>query len=123
MHAYSEKLKLAMAEIKAILEREDIAAHVVLYHEHLSEYLLKIDPSWSVAYFENEGIRFRSKLADFDGDRAKQQEATTVSVGMLRHFIDLLSRDAYLLMRVLDALADQFEIEHTDGVHTPHRTH
>jgi len=124
---YSPKLKEAMAEIKAVLEKHDIAGYVVLYENHLQEFLLKIDPSWSLCFFEEKddkvGIRFRSKLADFGGDRAAQKNATEVSTGMLRHFADACLRDARIFEMVLSMLAEHFEITHTGGKLRPDWKH
>lgn len=120
---YSDKLKLAMAEIKEVLTRHDIAGHVVLYEDHLSEYLLKIDPTWSVLRIEDGGLRFRSQLAEFGGDESARRKATELTTGMLRHFADLLMRDWMHFEKMLQSLAEHFVIEHTDPSHTPHREH
>lgn len=118
---YSPKLKEAMAEIKTVLEKHDIAAYVVLYENHLSEFLLKIDPSWGLCRFEGQGIRFRSKLTEFDGNREAQKNATEVSIGMFRHFADCCHRDGANFERMLDMLAQHFEITHSYGQITPDR--
>lgn len=123
MPDYSPKLREAMSEIIAIIRRQDIAAHVVLYEDHLSEFLLAIDPSWSLAWFEGQGLRLRSKVKDFGGDRDAQQAALERTVGMLRHFSDLAERDHNLFEGVLAELAKRFDIEHTGGVVTPRSDH
>lgn len=119
----SKKLQLAMSEIKEILQRHDIAGYVVLYESHLSAYLLEITPSWGVTFVQDGGIRFRSKLEDFAGDRNAQRKATELSVGMLRHFADLTMRDASVFETILRELNRRLDIEHSDAVHTPHRKH
>lgn len=119
MTDYSPKLREAMTEIKAIIERYDIAAHVVLYDDHLSEFLLAIDPSWSVACFEGHGgMRFRSKLEDFGGDREAQKAASERTVGMLRHFADLAERDHDLFEQVLAELSKIIDFDFSGGVIT-----
>jgi hypothetical protein len=45
---YSPELKQAMVEIKAVLKKYDIAAHVLLHEPGFSEYLNAIEPSWSL---------------------------------------------------------------------------
>lgn len=52
---YSPKLKKAMAEIKAILERYDIGSVVVLHDVGFSEYHIKINPTYSVVKFDRFG--------------------------------------------------------------------
>ena len=42
---YSPKLKRVLAEIKAILDKEDIAGSIVLHTPGFGEFLLKIDTS------------------------------------------------------------------------------
>lgn len=120
---YSDKLKLAMAEIKEVLTRHDIAGHVVLYDEHLSEYLLHVGPTWSVLRIEDGGLRFRSQIAEFGGDADARRKATELTTGMLRHFADLLMRDWMHFEKMLQSLAEHFVIEHSDPSHTPHREH
>lgn len=120
---YSDKLKLAMAEIKEVLTRHDLAAYVVLYEGHCSEYLLRIDPSWSVARLEDGGIRFRSKLTEFGGDKQAQKHATELTVGMFKHFDDLLMQHLYTFQQILTMLSETLQIEHTNATHTPHREH
>ncbi|MDQ3562698.1 MAG: hypothetical protein M3436_00685 [Pseudomonadota bacterium] len=120
---YSPKLREAMSEIIEIIKRHDIAAHVVLYEDHLSEFLLAIDPSWSMAWFEGPGLRIRSKLEDYGGDRDAQRTALERTVGMLRHFSDLAERDHNLFEAVLADLGRRFDIEHTGGEVAPRSDH
>lgn len=123
MPDYSPKLREAMSEIIAIIKRHDIAAHVVLYENHLSEFLLAIDPSWSLAWFEDQGLRLRSKLTDFGGDQEAQRAALERTVGMLRHFSDLAERDHSLFEVVLADLGRRFDIEHAGGEVAPRSDH
>lgn len=46
---YSPKLKKAMEDIKKILHENDIAGFVVLHTPGFSEYLNRVDPSYSCA--------------------------------------------------------------------------
>jgi len=68
---YSPKLKVAMEEIKAILAKNDIAGMVLLHTPGHGEYFIKVDPTYSCAFIENEKLRIRSKLAEYGGDRKK----------------------------------------------------
>jgi len=121
---YSDKLKAAMAEIKVIVQRYDIAANVQLYEDHLSEVLLRVDASWSVARFTGDGkLHIHAKAADFDGDKAAQQRAVELTVGMFTHFYDAAERDLMNMQSVITLLAAQLDIEHDEGIFTPHREH
>jgi hypothetical protein len=62
---YSPKLKKAMEEIKSIVKRHDIAAHVVLHTPGHSEFWFEISPSYSCAKLEGDNVRFKAKTADF----------------------------------------------------------
>jgi len=118
---YSPKLKEAMAEIKAILKKHDIAGHVVLHEPGFSEYLLAIEPSWSLLRFDKNQIRFRSKLEDFTGDRDAQHQASENTVSLIKHFVDVLNRDAGIFEDLHKILLKHWKITHSEGVHTGHR--
>jgi len=118
-----DKLKQAMAQIQAVLDEHDIGGYVLLYKEHQSEYLIAVEPSWSVMHWQGEDIRFKSELADFAGDEAKQRAHTEWTVGMLRHFADLCWQHAEIFEVLLEVLGTVLHIEHTDAEHIPHRAH
>ena len=54
---YSPKLKISISEIKAILEKHDIAGSIVLHTPGNSEYLMHINPTYSCAKLQDGGIR------------------------------------------------------------------
>jgi len=120
---YSPKLKIAMEEIKAILKKHDIAASVVLHTPGHSEYLLKINPSYSCAFCEGNHIRIRAKLQqDFNGDK----NAWSQKVSDTYNMIDLLGKvsgeTALSLFDIMDLLNKVVEAESFDGGHTSHTT-
>jgi hypothetical protein len=122
---YSPRLREAMAEIRSIIERYDIAANVILHEPGFSEYLQHISPSWSILKFEAAadglGVRVRSKLAEYGGDKERQRREVEASVNMLVHFVDVLGMTQQQLAGVLKMLHGYWEIEEGPGVHTPHR--
>ncbi|MGH8587370.1 MAG: hypothetical protein ACREWE_14710 [Gammaproteobacteria bacterium] len=125
---YSPNLKEAMAEIRAVLTKHDVAAYVLLHEPGFSEFLMAIDPSWSVMRFDNSdpkglGIRFRAMLEEFGGDREAQRLAVEGSVNLVIHFWESLLRDAEVMHRLERMLREHFEITETEGVLTPHRPH
>jgi hypothetical protein len=122
---YSPKLKNAMSEIKQILEKHDIAGLVVLHTEGggsqgFAEYLLRIDPSYSVAKFERpDFVRFRAKLKeDFNGNKRLMEHKLAATANML----NILSvKGGELSMGLID-LSERFDkitdAEHGKGTNT-----
>jgi hypothetical protein len=119
---YSPKLKEVMARISAILAEEDIAAYVVLHEPGFSECLLAVEPTWScLRMIGEEGIRLRSKLEDYGGDRERQHKEIEATTNLLRHLADLLPAHAQVFEALHSKVAELMVVEHTEGVHTPHR--
>jgi hypothetical protein len=121
---YSPKLKEVMARISAILAEEDIAAYVVLHEPGFSEYLLAVEPTWScLRMIGEEGIRLRSKLEDYGGDRERQHKEIGATINLLRHLADLLPAHGQVFEALHSKVAELMVVEHTEWVHTPHRPH
>lgn len=116
------KLKEAMAEIKGILRKHDIAACVTLVSETHSEFYHGIDPSWSAAYFEREQyLRIRAKRADFK-TLEEQKRCVNLTVHMLHQIRDLNAQSFANMERVIDMLNERFDIEHVPFAgFEPHR--
>ena len=122
---YSPKLKVAMEEIKEILNKHDIAGHVVLHTPGHGEYFTKVDPSYSCAFFDmtpgRTGIRFRARLQeDYDGNSAKRQQALTDTSDMMH---TLSSVGANMLLNIIEA-SKMFDKKvggtHGKGGHSSH---
>lgn len=88
----SPVLKQAIAEMKAIAEKYDIGAHLVLASKDHGEYLLHF-PTWSKAQLEENGIRFKAKGKDED-----RTIASTV------HMIQVLQQTSGNLFMGMDKL-------------------
>jgi hypothetical protein len=121
---YSPKLKAVMEEIKPILAKHDLAGCVFLYDNDKGEYFHRLDTKKGVIRMqktpEGELLRFRSKLADFNGDKEAQKQATEHSVGTLRVLCDMMGNSFMMLEGVYQQISQHIDIEHTEGVHTPH---
>ena len=118
---YSPKLKTAMAEIDKILADNDIAGLVVLHDVGFSEYLLKINTSYSVVSIDNgsEEIHFRAKLQeDFNGDHVKMK----YNLGATSNMLNLLANRAGTIVVALIETSVMFDAmmgaTHTPGMHT-----
>jgi hypothetical protein len=120
---YSPKLKTAMERIKAILKEYDIAAQVILHTPGFSEYLTKVEASYSCAKFEGDFLRVKAKLQeDFDGDKVAQIQKLTDTVNMITHFKDVNANMFLGMDKLLGELQKTIDIETTGGGHTSHTT-
>lgn len=120
---YSPKLKKAMQEIKAVIEKYDIAALVVLHTPGNSEYLLELSPTYSCAKFEGNNLRIRAKLVDdFKGDKKAHKQKLTDTSNMLSSLSETGGRTILSLMDVSDKLDKIIDAEHFGGGHTSHIT-
>lgn len=119
---YSPKLKTAMEEIKAILAKHDIGAMVVLHTPGHSEFLNKIDPSYSCIIQTGDHIRFRSKLADYDGDKQAWQNKTTDSLNLLQCITETAGHVLIPLFDLTDKLSRSLDAEKGGGNFSSHTT-
>jgi hypothetical protein len=105
-----------MTEIGRILLHYDIAGYVLLCEPGFSEWLIHVNPSWSMMAFESCGpvaaIRFRSKSEDFGGDTEAQRVAIERTANMTEHFRALLFRDAAAFKELSEVLATIYDITH-----------
>ncbi len=112
------KLLIARAEIETVLRKHDVCAHVLIAGRHRLEVMLHLDASWSNLYLfsdeHGEGLRMRSKVAEYQGDKDKQRQDLEATSGMVRAFGEQLGLAA---MGWLEA-SDQFDAK-TGAVHTP----
>ena len=117
---YSPKLKNAMAEIEAILKREDLAGVIILHEPGSVEVLTKIDPSYSCASFQHVGgkvgIRLKGKLErDFGGDKEKQHKVLSNTSNMLYHMGTIAANQIMGVLEMSKMLDDKLGATHTDG--------
>lgn len=95
---YSPKLKKAMSEMQAVADKYDIAAIIVLHTPGHSEYLMKLDPSYSCARIlpNCQGLGFHTKGLPPE----KQQQLCRDTANML-HLLSLSTGN--LAVRVLES--------------------
>ena len=118
---YSPKLKKAMQEIMAILDREDIAGCVVLHTPQFSEYHVKINPSYSCARFEGDNLRVKAKLQeDFNGDKNLMQYKVKNTVNMLNHLAEDTGRLAMSLIKTSEMVDEITKPTHFGDGHSSH---
>lgn len=106
----SEKLSIAALEIKAIIDKWDLAAVVVLHAPGYHEYIIKLDPTYSCATIEDG--RIKMELSSTGPDQNKKLVIAKHTSNMLMH---LSKRTGEIAMNLLDAsmmLDKKFGAEH-----------
>lgn len=117
---YSPKLKTAMEEIKAVLNKHDIAGFVILHTPGHSEYLNHCTTSYSCATVTPEGVRLRLKEAEVGKEKARQIANDTCN--MVIHFAKHLAANAMFYMDTEEMLRKKFDVEDLGGdEHTSHQ--
>jgi hypothetical protein len=107
------KIQPAIDEIQAVLARHDLAGVVFVASPTHTQFLLQLDPSWSVIRTEGDnGIRFRALAADYPSKEA-HQHAIEVSTGLLMGFSEAMRRTGAMLDQIVVSLGRKFEISHT----------
>lgn len=123
MEKYDPKLKEAMAEIRSICRKHDIAAYCALVSPTHSEFGLEITPTWSAAYWENKNegkLRFRVKQAEVGKENARILiELTCHMVYQIR---DLCAQGFQFAEGMTKLIEQQVEVDHKSFADfEPHR--
>lgn len=65
------RLKVARAEIEAIIQKHDLAGAVVLHTPGMAEWFYQVNPSYSCPHIDEQAgtVRMKSLLAEHGGDR------------------------------------------------------
>lgn len=113
---YSPKLKIAMEEIKAVLKKHDIAGAVVLHTPGHSEFLMKIDPSWSCAKIERGQIIVRN----IGFSRAKKKKTAEDTVNMVCLMGETMGRLGLDMLNLEEKLTQTIEIIKFDNGSSSH---
>ena len=117
---YSPKLKRAIQEIKDILSREDIAGVVILHEPGFSEFLVKVDPTYSCARIQDGQLRVKSKKEDFKQNPAMREKVVQNTANML-HMLGKNGGHCILPIMEMSSKVDrQIEAEHGKRNYTDH---
>lgn len=117
-----KRLKVARAEIEAILQRHDLAGVVVLHTPGMSEFFYQVNPSYSVVHLDEKrgAVRVRSRLAeDYAGNAAAQLHDQAASANMTAALADGLSGAAAMFQDVQAIVDKALSATHTDAAFTP----
>lgn len=110
MKTPSVNLKEALAEIKAVFQKHDIAGLVVLHEPDVSLHGEWITPTWSAADWirveGREALNVRLSLADFDGDAALRRRLLANTLNMALHFRRHCTKIAADLSSLLVQISD-----------------
>lgn len=113
---YSPKLKKVIAEIKAIIEKNDIAGFVCLVAPGNSEYLHVINPSFSAAFFDGTSVRIKTTGRQISPEKKRELLANTSN--MLHLLSTTVMQNGLTLGHVSIMIDNKIGAEHTGGSHT-----
>lgn len=121
---YSPKLKTAMERIKAIMKEYDLGGQIIIHTPGFSEYYLKLDPSYSCAKTNDEGIRVKAKLEeDFGGDKKAWSQKVSDTYNLFTHLADVGGPMALNNLKMVEILNKHVEVIKKDkGGHSSHTT-
>lgn len=95
-----------MAEIKKLLEENDVAAFVVLHTPGFAEYMNHVRTSYSCATIERNGIHFRLKEEEVGKEKAKEIASNTFN--MVNSISRLVAMHSVMYIEADKFLADRW---------------
>lgn len=119
---YSARLKRIAAQIKAILEKENVAGLVVLHIQPgYSEYLLHLTPSYSCLKVRGNGeIRIQSRLLeDYKGNLALKRQKEADTANMLNLIAVTAGEQSLNIIQLSELMDSLTGAEHTELKHRP----
>lgn len=117
-----QRLKIARAEIEGVLKKHDLAGVVFLHTPGMLEFFYDIRPSYSCARIDEQlGMaRFKSKLADYNGDAKAQQHDQAATANMLHGFAMDIGRTGLMFLDIAKHSDQAFGVtSHTPGALVP----
>lgn len=109
------KLKEAMSEIMAVLNKHDIAGQISLVSKTHSEFRCKLDPSWSCARMEmaRQGFAVRFKATkESIPDKTLRDEFVSLTMHMILQIRDLAAQNFKAFDELVGQLSKYMEIDH-----------
>lgn len=109
------KLKAAAEEIKAVLRKYDICAHIALGSASHTEFVREFCATWTCMTMDGpNGFRVKSRLADYGGDKAAKKKVLEESIGVLMGFANQAERDCKTLNCLLMEIAKTIPFDHIE---------
>lgn len=114
-----EKLIRARVDIEKILRQYDIGGVVVLHAApNRAEYIMHLEPSYSCIKVLNDGaVRIRSKLVDYNGDKAAQTKGMEDTANMASSLFELSAKLSLQLGALSEVIDKATGAEHTGLEH------
>lgn len=110
---YDPKLREGADEFRALCEKYDCMGVALFVSPTHSEFVNRLDPSWSVMRMEdNHHVRFRSKAVDFPSKQA-QDASTEATVHGVTSIIEWSEKLHENWLQVLMALRNHMTILHS----------
>lgn len=126
---YSPKLKKAMEEIKKIMNDADIGGMVVLHEPGHTEFMNKINPSYSCAEWKRGeggqpiGAHFKAKAEDFGGDKQQRNLQIANTVNLFSNVITVVGKNWMMWDEMLKSLENKIgKHDSTPGGMSSHET-
>lgn len=96
------RLKIARAEIEAILRKHDLGGVVVLHTPGMVEFFHDVRPSYSCAWIDDakQAICFKSDAADYGGDTQLQLADQAATSNLFHALADQLAHAARMFHQV-----------------------
>lgn len=117
---YSPKLKRVAQQIKDILSAEDLAGVIILHEPGYSEFVLKLDPTYSCVKVQDNKIRIKAKLADFNGNKAAFNRIVSDSSNMLHLLEKTITPLCLNIIQLSEIIDKDIDVKHHDGGFTDH---
>jgi len=121
--SYDPKLKEALAEIRAICTKHDIAGYIALISQTHGEFGLEVTPSWSCAKWEDksEGV-LRMRIKESEVGKEKADTLAENTAHMIYQLRDLTALGFSYAAKLAELFGKQVGVEHVSFRHfTPHR--
>jgi hypothetical protein len=121
MHQYSPKLKKAVAEIKEILMKYDIAGIVTVHTPGFSEYINHISPTYSCASLDDLSgrLELRAKKEHFK-NAIDRNNSLAGTANMFRMLSESVGGQALNLLQASEAVDRALGATHENGGHSSH---
>ncbi len=113
MSKFDPKLKEAMEDMKVILKKYDIGAHISLVSPTHSEFLFHISPTWSCAKFEDDGKAIRFKATEIsEGSKEARHKTQELTLHLLLQIRDLSGQSFMTMEKIQTELKKHIDFEH-----------
>lgn len=116
-----QRLKIARAKIEGILKEHDLGAVVALHTPGMTEFFYDVTPSYSCAWIDEAAgqLRLKSKLEDYAGDKAAQQQDRVATANMMAGLAADLTGAALMFSGCAKVIDRMLKSEHSNPVFTP----